>query len=171
MSQISDYVLPILLLLVMVAGIIKRVPLFDAFTQGAVEALRLVAELFPFFAAIFVCIILFRTSGLGSYLSTALGPVLEGVGIPAELTELMIIRPLSGSGSLAVLEEIYALYGADSAIARAASVLVGSSETVFYVSAVYFSTVPNKKLRYGIPIALVSTVLGAIVSCLLVRYL
>ncbi len=169
--QWADYILPALLILLMAIGLVKKVPLFDAFTRGAQEALRLVASVFPYLAAIFVCIVLFRTSGMGEMLAKVLTPVCNAVGVPPELTELIVVRPLSGSGSLAVLEDVYATYGADSHIGRCASVIVGSSETVFYISAVYFGTVRNKKLRYGLPLALICTIVGAIISCQICRFM
>ena len=85
------------------------------------------------------------------------------------LIELVLLRPFTGSGSLALLSEIFNTYGTDSYIGRCASVIIGSSETVFYVSAVYFAKTSVKKLSYAIPVSLIATFIGAIVSCLLVR--
>ena len=96
-------------------------------------------------------------------------PFFRLIGIPKELTELIIIRPLSGSGSLALLEELYQTYGVDSYVSRCASVIIGSSETVFYIAAVYFSTTKVKKLRSAIPIALIATFIGTIFACLFCR--
>ncbi len=167
----SAYILPVIIILVVVFAAFRRVPVFDSFAEGAKEALKLVAAIFPYIAGIFVCVALFRVSGLAAALTKLVTPLFNFIGVPPELTELIVIRPMSGSGSLALIESIYADYGADSYIARCASVIMGSSETVFYVAAVYFSTTNVKKLRYGIPIAMIATVIGAIVSCLLCRFL
>ncbi len=167
----ADYILPAVLLAVAVVGLVCKVPLFDSFVKGAGRALKVVAGVFPYLAAVFVCVHLFAASGLQDKVAAFLSPVLSAVGIPAELVPLLLVKPLSGSGSLAVLEQIIVDYGADSDVARAASVLVGSSETVLYVAAVYFGTVSNKRLRYGLPVAFACTVAGALFSCWAVRFL
>lgn len=167
----SAYIVPVLILLVIVFGAYKRAGIYDCFTEGAKESAKLVFSIFPYIMAIYIGVQLFKASGLGEELSNLLAPALNFIGIPKELTELIIIRPLSGSGSLALLEEIYNNQGADSYVARCASVIIGSSETVFYIAAVYFSTTKIKKLRYAIPVALIATFVGAIVSCLLCRFL
>lgn len=102
-------------------------------------------------------------------MSGFLSPALEFVGIPGECTELVLLRPLSGAGSLSVLEHIYSTYGTDGLIGRCASVIYGSSETVFYVSAIYFSRSNVKNLRYAIPLALVASFLGNVIGCNLCR--
>lgn len=167
----SAYILPIIILLLIIYGAIKRVGIYDCFTEGAKESAKLVFSIFPYIAAIYICIQLFKASGIGVMLAQFVSPVLSFIGIPYELTELIIIRPLSGSGSIALLEEIYGTYGADSYIARCASVIIGSSETVFYVAAVYFSTTKVKSLRFAIPVALFATFVGAVVSCLICRFI
>ncbi len=167
----SAYIIPLFILIMILYGALKKVPIYDCFTQGAKESLTLVFSIFPYIMAIYIGVQLFKASGIGNALAELLFPVFNVIGIPKELTELIIIRPLSGSGSLALLEEIYKTHGSDSYIARCASVLVGCSETVFYIAAVYFSTTKVKKLRSGIPIALIATFAGAIISCLFCRIL
>lgn len=169
--NLADYILPAVVLLVAVVGLVAKVPLFDSFVKGAAKALRLVVGVFPYLAAVFVCIELFRASGLEDKLCTLLSPVTDAVGIPAELVPLLVVKPLSGSGSLAVLEQLIVTHGADSYLARTACVLAGCSETVLYVAAVYLGTVPNKRLRYGIPLALLSTLFGAVASAWICRLL
>lgn len=167
----SAYILPILFLIVFVIAMIKKVPIYDSFIEGIKESLRLVISIFPYICAIFIAIELFRISGLSALFTRAVAPVLSAVGIPPELAELLIIRPMSGNGSIAILKNIFTTYGADSYIARCASVIVGCSETIFYVSAVYFSTSKIRKLRYAIPVSLISCLLGAIISCLICRFM
>jgi len=121
-------------------------------------------KVFPYLVTIMVAVEVFRISGVSAVVADFLSPAMNFFGIPKELTELILIRPLSGAGSLAVLENIFITYGADSHIGRAASVVYGSSETIFYISAVYFSQTKVKKLGLAIPIALVSTFVGSIVG-------
>ncbi len=165
----SAYILPILVIVLFLFAYIKRVPVFTRFAEGAEKAIKLVVSIFPFIAGIYLAVVLFRVSGLSAALSKTLAPVFDFIGVPSELTEFIVVRPLSGSGSLALLEDIYKTYGADSYTARCASVIMGSSETIFYVTAVYFSTTKVKKLKGAIPIALLATAVGAVVSCLLCR--
>jgi len=157
-----DYTLPLIILALIVYSAIKKVPVFHSFAEGAKEALNLAYGIFPYLAAIFICIHLFRASGLSALLNKAVSPVFIFLGIPSELCELMILRPFSGGGSLALLEDIYANYGADSYPARCASVIMASSETIFYVSALYFSKTNIKKLGYAVPAALIATFIGAV---------
>lgn len=167
----SAYILIVFIASVLVAGFCKKVPIFDNFVQGSKESLTLVLSIFPYICAILIAVELFSQSGLGGYVSQAFAPVLKFVGIPQELCELLIIRPLSGNGSIAMLEKIYITYGVDSYISRCASVIVGASETVFYIATVYFSSTQVKKLRYAIPVSLFASFAGAIVSCLICRFM
>ena len=167
--EINLYILPVLLLALFIYALIKKVPAYDTFIEGAKEALLMCFRLFPFMVAIFLAVYLFRISGMAKIFSTALSPVFNLIGIPQELTELMLIRPLSGSASLTLLSEIYELYGPDSYVARCASVIMGSSETIFYVTAIYFSNTKIKSLRLAIPISILATLFASVVACLLVR--
>ena len=169
MVNYADYILPVVVLLVVGLGLLRKVPVFDAFVAGASKALGLVAGIFPYLAAIFICIVLVKSSPLGDGIDRVLSPVLTALGVPSELTRLFIIRPLSGAGSLAVLTDVYATYGVDSYVGRCASVLVGGSETVFYVLAVYFASCKGKKLRYAVPVALAVTFLSSIMACWICR--
>lgn len=165
----SVYILPAFIVLNLVLGAVKRVPVFDAFIEGAKEALRLAISLFPYLAAVLIAVNLFKISGLAARLAEILSPAFRFLGIPTELTELILVRPMSGSGSLALLEDVYKTYGADSYPARAASVIVGSSETVFYVAAVYASGTKIRKYRGTLAISLIATGVGTLLSCLLCR--
>lgn len=113
----------------------------------------------------------FRVSGASAYLANAIEPVLRSVGLPKELAELLFLRPVSGAGSLAVLDGIYTNYGADSYIGRCACVSYGSGETVFYISAVYFSGVKKKKIFVPIAISLLANFSAVILGCFLCRFL
>ena len=163
------YVFVGLLLFLFVFCIIKNLPAYSYFTEGAKDAIDICVGTFPFLVAIFIVVELFSASGLAAVLANFVSPALYFFGIPPELSELLIIKPFSGSGSLAVLSNCISTYGANSYIAKCASVLMSTSETLFYISAVYFGTVGPKKLRYAIPVSLFASFVGAIVACALCR--
>ena len=114
---------------------------------------------------------LIKISGLASLVANFISPVFNLVGIPSELCELVLLKPFSGNGSLAILNDIFATYGVDSYIGRCASVIVGSCDTVFYVTTLYCSQVKVKRLFYAVPVALLATLLGTVLSCLLCRFM
>ncbi len=165
--KISIYILPVLFIILLVFARKRGVNIYSSFTEGIKGAIPLAVSLFPYLAVIFAMTELFEQSGLSLALNKILSPVWQLLGIPIELGELILIKPFSGSGSLAVLSEVYATHGADSYIARCASVIFGSSETVFYVSAVYFAGCKNKNLLLPIIISLVASLLSAILACLI----
>ena len=165
------YLVPALLFALFLYAFFKKVPAYDTFAEGAKAALRLCFDLFPFLVAVFLAVQLFRVSGLADLLAEVVGPVLSFLGIPPELTELMLVRPLSGSASLSLLSEIYLTYGPDSYVGRCASVVMSASETVFYIAAVYFSGTKIRSLGWAIPIALFASTAGNVLGCLLLRVL
>lgn len=169
--SVSMYILPSLLILLIVVCIVKKVKVYDCFLLGAKDGLNLVTDIFPYIASIFVCIEMFKASGLSSIVSGWLAKPLAYIGIPSEVAEILLLVPLSGNGTIAILEDIITKYGADSYIARCASVIAGGSETIFYISAVYFSACKVKKLRYAIPVSLFCTLLGALIACALCRFM
>jgi spore maturation protein B len=165
----SNYILPFLFLILFIFVAGKKINAFDSFVEGAKKSLQICANIFPFFAAIFMAVQIFSVSGAAALLSRAVSPVFSLIGIPEELSQLVILRPFSGSGSLALVTEIYAKYGADSYVSRCASILMGSTETVFYLIAVYFTDTQVKKLRYALPVGLLCCLSGAVISCLLCK--
>ena len=165
----SRYIIPVFIAFVIVYGAIKKAPLYDSFAEGIRQSIKLVIEIIPFIATIFIAMELMNVSGFSDMISAFFAPVFNFFGVPKELSKLVILRPLSGNGSIAMLEEIYVLHGVDSYISRCASVIVGCSETIFYISAVYFSTSSIKKLRYAIPVALISMYIGVIVACFVIK--
>lgn len=165
----SAYILPILFLLLIIYCIYKRINTYDHFVKGAKGAIKLVVDIFPFIASIMVAVALLRVSGITTWLTSLLTPVFNFLGIPPELTELVLLRPFTGSGSYALLENVLTTYGADSYISRCACVIMGCSETIFYVATVYFSQTKVKKLLYAIPVALVCSLVGTILACLICK--
>lgn len=165
----SAYIIPILILLLIAFSFIKKIKPYDAFTDGAKGAIDLTISVFPYLVGILLLSELFEISGLSNLLTRLLAPIFSFLGIPTELAKLVMIKPFSGSGSLAILTDIYSTYGVDSYISRCASCIYGSSETVFYVAAVYFAKAKNKKLFMPILISLIASFISCIVACLLCR--
>ncbi|MCH5154443.1 MAG: hypothetical protein J1F71_04450 [Clostridiales bacterium] len=166
----SAYIIPVIFLVVLLVSFVRRKEPYGGFIDGAKQAVDLTINVFPYLLAIMVAVEAFRVSGASAYLANAIEPVLGAVGLPKELAELMFLRPVSGAGSLAILDGIYTDYGPDSYIGRCASVIYGSSETIFYISTIYFSQSHVRRLRYAIPVALVATLTGCIVGCYLLRF-
>ena len=165
----SAYIVPIFIVLVLLYASYKNLNTYNIFVKGAKGAIDLVVSIFPYIVAIMISVALMRISGLTDLITKWLSPVFLALGIPPEVSELVLLRPFTGSGSFALLNNIFATYGADSYISRCACVIMGSSETVFYVATVYFSQTKVKKLLYASPCALIASLVAAIVSCLLCR--
>lgn len=164
-----QYVIPAIFILVLTAAVVKRVNVFTSFSRGAGEAVRFVFSLLPLLACTFIMCELFERSHLSDALSRFLSPAFSFLGVPPELSKLILIKPFSGSGSLAYLSQIISEYGADSYISRCACVLYGSSETVFYISVVYFAKCANKRRLLPIVIILSATFISTVTTCLLCR--
>lgn len=163
------YVVPVILILTLVYGLIKRVNVYDSFVLGAKQSFHLSIDIFPYLAAMFIMVNCLHASGLDAYLIRLIAPPFKLVGVPSEVVQLMLLRPFSGSGSLAILTDVYKQYGVDSYIGRCASVIMGSSETVFYVASVYFAGTRIKHTGAAIPIALFCNLVGGVVACLLCK--
>jgi spore maturation protein B len=165
------YIIPIIIIAVFAFAVYKKVNIYSTFCEGIEEAFKFTLSTLPTLCAIFMMCELFEASTLSSKLCDLLSPVTTLLGIPKELTKLVLIKPFSGSGSLAYLSELIATYGADNYISRCACVMYGSSETIFYISAVYFSKTKKKNLVIPITCALIGTLISAILACQLCKVL
>lgn len=161
------FIIPAIFIIVLGCAAIKKVNVYSCFTSGIESALKFVLSLLPCLAAVFMMCALFEESGLSELMIKLTSPAFSFFGVPEELTKLILIKPLSGSGSLAYLTEILNEYGADSYIARCACVCYGSSETVFYISAVYFAGMKAKGLMKPIIISLFSALVATVLACAL----
>lgn len=171
MNYALAIIVPLLFLLSFLYAMRKKVKLFDCFTDGVKGAIPLVTSIFPYIATVAMLSKLFEVSGMESTLSKWLSPLFSLTGIPTEITPLLLIKPLSGSGAIAVLSDILTKYGVDSYIARCACVAYGSSETIFYIGAVYFATLQRKKLSLALGIAVLSYLLSVVLCCFLCRFI
>ena len=167
--SLSELVVPVLLCFTTCYALGKRVDVYTALTRGAEEGLNVLVHILPSLIALLTAVYMFRASGAMEYLGALLAPALERVGIPPEVAPLLFIRPISGSGALAVGSELMATYGPDSYIGRVAAVMLGSSETTFYTIAVYFGSVGILKTRYTIPASLCADAVMFLTSAAAVR--
>ena len=167
---VIDFVIPVFVFSIMSFGMYKKVDVFDCFVDGAKGGVKTTFNVLPSLVLLMVAIKMFQSSGALNYLTKILSPLTSLVGMPGELIPLAILRPISGSGSLAVVEDILKNNGADSLIGKIASVMMGSTETTFYTIAVYYGTVKVKNTRHTLPSALMGDLTGFVASCLMVKY-
>lgn len=160
---------PILIAVLLIYSLIKKSDPYSAFVEGARDAIPTLVQIFPNLALMLGAIAVFRAGGGFELLSSALSPALSRIGIPAELIPIIILRPFSGSGALALLADVIETHGADSFIGNCASVCVGSTETIVYTIALYCGAVGIKKTSYAIPVALISGAVGIITGIAAVR--
>ena len=161
----TNYIIPCFIVFILAYSLIKKINAYDCFVSGAKQAIDLSINTFPYLVAIFSVVELLSLSGISTWLTTIISPVFNLVGIPPQLAEFLVLRPFTGSGSIAMLSNLFSLYGPDSFISKCACVIMSCSETTFYVVAVYFSTTKIKKLKYIIPVCLISSFIGAIIAC------
>lgn len=164
LDAISIWAIPVLLVFIPLVGMIRKVKVYDVFVDGAKEGFEVAVKIIPFLVGILVAIGMFRGSGAMELLTSALRPVMSATGFPAELMPLAILRTLTGSGSLAFATDVIKTNGPDSLIGRMAATMYGSSETTFYVLAVYFGAVSVKKTRHAVPAALIGDFVAAIAT-------
>lgn len=169
MERFSACILPGLLCLAALWGCRRRVDVYDALTTGGREGLRVAASILPALCALLTAVYMLRASGALDALATLLTPLLTALGVPPETAPLLLVRPLSGSGALAVGSELMRQYGTDSYAGRCAAVMLGSTETTFYTVAVYFGAAGIKRSRYTVPAALTADAAAYLASALAVR--
>ena len=167
--ELTSLVIPLLLAAVAAWGAARRVDVYAALTDGAMDGLRVVLRICPNLIALLTAVYMFRASGALDLLTSLLAPALTALGIPPETTPLLVIRPLSGSGALAAGSELMETYGVDSTIGRTAAVMLGCTETTFYTIAVYFGATGIRKSRYAVPAALCADAAGFFFAALTVR--
>ncbi len=168
LGTISLWAVPAFLLLIPLYGAVKKVKVYESFVEGAKGGFQMALRIIPYLVAILVAVGMLRGAGGIDLIARWLDPVLRRVGFPVEILPLAILRPLSGSGSLGVVTELVQVHGPDSFIARLAASAYGSTETTFYVLAVYFGAVGIKRTRHAVLSGLVAdlvSLIAAIVVC------
>ena len=169
MSSLFDLIVPLIILGTAAWALYRRVDVFEAITTGAAEGLKTVLKIFPNLVCLLTAVYMLRASGAMEASALFLSPLLDLLGIPAETASLMAVRPISGSGALALGATLIETHGPDSLIGRTVAVMLGSTETTFYTIAVYFGAVGVQKTRYAIPAALVADFVGFWLAALSVR--
>lgn len=168
-SVISIVAIPLVLLVFLGWGFIKKVKVYEVFVEGAKDGFLTAVRIIPYLVAMLVAIAVFRASGAMELLTSLIAPVTSLIGMPAETLPMAIMRPLSGSGSLGVMTELMKTHGPDSIIGIMASTMYGSSETTFYVLAVYFGAVSIKNTRHAVPVGLIADVVGMLAAVWIVN--
>lgn len=168
LETVSRWAIPCLLLLIPTAGIVKGIPVYEKFVEGAKEGFQTAIRILPFLVAMFIAIQVFRESGALAGLIDLLSPIMRKAGIPEEILPLALIRPLSGSGALGMVADMLQTYGPDSFLGRLASTLQGSTETTFYVVTVYFGSVGIRRIRHSIFAGLAADLTGFLVAVYIV---
>lgn len=168
---VSVFVIPTILVSIPLYGLFKRVPVYESFVEGAREGFQVAVRIIPYLVAILFAIGMFRASGAMDFLVAALEPVLRLVGFPGEVLPMAIIRPLTGSGSAGLVVDMIGQYGEDSIFVKMAAVMFGSTETTFYVIAVYFGAVNIKKARHAVAAGLTADIAAMIIAVWVVRWL
>ncbi|MEM0529976.1 nucleoside recognition domain-containing protein [Zongyangia sp. HA2173] len=165
----TDYIIPAIIVFIVVYALIKGVPVFDVFISGAKEGFGTATSVLPALIGLMTAIGMFKASGALDMLTAAIRPLAQMVHIPPEVVPLAIVRPISGSGALAVFQDILKSYGPDSLIGQVASVMQGSTETTFYTIAVYYGVTKVQRTRHTLASSLVGDVTGFFMSALTVQ--
>ncbi|MFA4922389.1 MAG: spore maturation protein [Candidatus Neomarinimicrobiota bacterium] len=169
MKNFSTWAIPALIFLALILGWYKKVKVYEAFIDGAKEGFTVAIKIIPYLVAILVAIGMFRASGAMDGFVALLSPLTNLIGMPAETLPVALMRPLSGSGALGLVTELMKIHGPDSFIGRVSSTMWGSTETTFYVIAVYFGAVGVRRVRHSIAAGLVGDAVGLIAAVLICR--
>ena len=159
-----SWAVPAMMLLFLLWGMLRGNDVYGAFARGAAEALPMILKILPYMAAMMAALSAFRACGAMDFLLKLLEGPMTALGFPQELLPMLLLRPFSGSAGMALLTDVYAQQGVDSFPGFAASVMLGSTETIFYVIALYFGSIGIKKSRYTLPASLLATLAGAAAS-------
>lgn len=169
-SQISNWILLVFVAGIPLYAVLKKIDVFDAFIIGAKQGFDTVVSIIPYLVAMMFAVGMLRASGFFELLARWLGPLLAYIGMPPEILPLALIRPFSGSAATGVMAELIHEHGGNSYIAKTAATLMGSTETTFYVIAVYFGAVGIRRTRYAIPAGLLADLAGIIATVVICRY-
>lgn len=168
-SFFSNLAMPLIILLIVVYGVIEKNKVFDNFLEGAKDGIGIVVQIFPTLIGLFLAIGALRSSGILDFFIQIMTPFLDLVQFPSEIMPLAMLRPISGSSSIAVAVDLMKTFGVDSKLGIIASVIMGSTETTFYTIAVYTGAVGIKKTRFVLAASLIADFVGIVVSVVICR--
>lgn len=164
-----NYIIPLIVVTIIIYGIYKKVNIFDTFIDGVKEGIKLSINLFPTIFAMIIAITLITDSNIINYICNLLKPLFSKISFPTEVLPLALLRPISGSSSLVILNDILAKYGPDSFIGRLSSVMQGSTDTTIYIISMYFASIGIKKTKYSLTVGLLADLLSVIISFIMVN--
>lgn len=170
-NYISSIAMPLIIFIIVCSGLNEKKKTFDIFLKGAKEGIEIVVKIFPTLVGLFLAIVMLKNSGTIDFIIRILNPILSTFQVPSEILPLAILRPISGSGSIAIATEIMKSFGVDSNIGLIASVIMGSTETTIYTIAVYTSSVKIKDSRFVLWAALAADIVGMAASVAICRIL
>ena len=168
-EAISAWAIPVVIVVIVAVGFFRKIKVYEVFVEGAKEGFEIAIKIIPFLVAILVAVGMFRGAGGIDMLVKLISPVTNLFGYPAEMLPMAIMRPLSGSGSLGIMSELIKTHGPESFIGRLASTTMGSTETTFYIIAVYFGSVAIRKHRHTVPACLVADAVGISMAYVICR--
>lgn len=171
MSNVSKMIIPLFVLFVIFYGFRKKVLIYDTFLEGAKEGLITVFHIFPSILAMVFAINLFLNSQILETIFGVLSPVFSKINLPINILPMALVRPISGTASLAIMNEIFINFGPDSFVGRLASTIQGCTDTTIYVLALYFGSVKINKTRYALSTGLCADFVGIVASFIMVRWL
>ena len=166
---ISNLAMPLMILIIVIYAVLEKVKIFDNFLEGAKEGIKITMSIFPTLIGLFVAIGALRSSGILGLIINFVTPLLNVVNFPKEIMPLAMLRPISGSSSIAIATDIMKNYGVDSQIGIIASTIMGSTETTLYTIAIYTSCIKVKKIRFVLGVALLADVIGIVTSVAVCR--
>lgn len=168
MGTISIVILPLIVLVIVLYGYKKKINIYDSFLRGVLEGLKTSVSIFPNIIAMIFAVNLLISSGFVEYIFSFLTPTLDKFNLSTDILSMAFFRPISGNASLALMNNIFEIHGPDSLMGRLASTLQGSTDTTFYVLALYFGSVGIKKTRYALGVGLFADFVGMILAFVLV---
>ncbi|MDV4150172.1 spore maturation protein [Clostridium sp. AL.422] len=170
-QYITKSIIPIIVVIILTYGMFKGRKVYEWFVEGAKEGLKVCLNIFPYLLAMIIAVNIFREAKLLDILNNMISPISSLIGLPKEIIPLVLVKPLSGSGAVGILTDIVKTYGPDSYIGLIASVIMGTTETIFYTVTVYFGAIQIKKIRHTVWAAVLADLTAIIVSIFLVSRL
>lgn len=164
-------IIPILICSIVIYGMLKKVKVYECFIEGAKEGVKLCFNIYPYILAMLLAVGVFRESGALGMFINLIRPVVKMIGLPPEVVPLVMVKPLSGSGAQGIFMDILNQYGADTYIGLIASIIIGSTETIFYTLTIYFGAINIKKIRHTLWAAIMADLTAVIVAVTVAKFM